>query len=421
MMFLVWATSAVHSQRIIVNSQGARIVMYPDGSWRPVEPGDSVLVRQYLLRTDSPPDVTLENAKGKSRNKAEALEYLERQWNEFYSALRDEEKQVQDHFRTATNAQFKAGQQLSTAESNVKLIEADQLAQLRDNYASTIKDLKQAKSRQKFFKTILAKAHQVHENIGSLTESKLNSLKTRYQAYTIRYNVKRTLHQRPEAPPKNAVSKPPSERKPETKPVEAAPVKTAPKTEAPVTSPGLMPAHRISKPVVPKELECSFTNQTVDEATGRKKTELESGTIFTHTDPDLRPYFKDKDLITCTGRLSRIGPYIYLTVQFEIASSHSQNNFGSLQSGSLLRFKLLDGDFVSLYNLKTDRGRIDPYSGHTIFTGQYALGKDEIKKLEHAELDKMRVLWGTGYEDYEVYHVDFLRHQLDCLFRLHKS
>ena len=77
----------------------------------------------------------------------------------------------------------------------------------------------------------------------------------------------------------------------------------------------------------------------------------------------------------CRGRLSKIGPFIYLDIEFQIASSHSQSNFGSLPTGSLLRFQLMNEETVSLYNVKMNTGRIDPYSGHTIFTAQYALGK----------------------------------------------
>lgn len=129
------------------------------------------------------------------------------------------------------------------------------------------------------------------------------------------------------------------------------------------------PSQYDNKPYVSAPFDCSFRIDTIDQSTKTRKLELFPSLVFTHTDQDLRPYFKDKDLITAYSRLSKIGPYIYLTIDFHIASSHAQNNFGSLQNGSLLRLKLFDGEFVTLYDLKTDKGRIDPYSGHTIFRG----------------------------------------------------
>jgi hypothetical protein len=161
--------------------------------------------------------------------------------------------------------------------------------------------------------------------------------------------------------------------------------------------------------------DCEVYADTVDEATGRRRIVLAPGLMFTHTDPDLRPYFKNKELITCYGQLTKIDAYVYLTIDFQIASSHSQSNFGSLAQGSLLRLKLLNGEFVTLHNIKSDKGRIDPYSGNTIFTGQYGMGKDEIKMLMDNELDKVRILWSTGYEDYDVYKIDFFKNHLTCL------
>jgi hypothetical protein len=168
-------------------------------------------------------------------------------------------------------------------------------------------------------------------------------------------------------------------------------------------------------PYMAEPYACRFDTDTIDMTIGIKRLEIHPEVLFTYTDPDLRPFFKNKDLITCRARLSKIGPYTYLSVEFQIASSHSQSNFGSLAEGSLLRFRLMDGEYVSLYNLKAHNGRIDPYSGYTIFTGQYALGKSELKKLTSTEADKMRVMWSTGYEDYDIYKVDLLIDQLNCL------
>jgi hypothetical protein len=153
---------------------------------------------------------------------------------------------------------------------------------------------------------------------------------------------------------------------------------------------------------------------TVDKSHRSNTSVLKPGDLCTHP-TDLRPYFKNKELITCYGRLSRIDAYVYFTIDFQIASSHSQSNFGGLESGSLLRLRLLNGKYISHSNIKSDRGHIDHYSGNTVFTGQFALGKDEMKMLAASPLDKIRILWGTGYEDYDVYKIDFFIDQIKCL------
>ena len=46
---LALAINAGLAQQVIVNSNGDRVIMYPDGSWRPVAPSDSLLIRQYQI------------------------------------------------------------------------------------------------------------------------------------------------------------------------------------------------------------------------------------------------------------------------------------------------------------------------------------------------------------------------------------
>jgi hypothetical protein len=70
-----------------------------------------------------------------------------------------------------------------------------------------------------------------------------------------------------------------------------------------------------------------------------------------------------------------------LLLTFEIASANSQASFGGIAQGALVRLKLMDGSLLTLYNQANDRGRIDAYSGHTVFAARYPIGKDELRQL----------------------------------------
>ncbi len=392
------------AQRIIINSNGDRIVMYPDGSWRAVEAGDSVLLRQNLQKSESLSSAAESPQTSYQRNPAEIQEYVLKQWNELHFHIKAQEKKVQGEFRAATNAKFKADEQLNNAMANKKLMEPDKLAALQEEYDASIKRLKQAKLNQ----SAIGKLMDLSKSIGSLKpeaiSGKLNGLRSKYNIYLTNYEPGKVVP-KTNAPVQNQnviVSKSESQDKTKDNSISVS-VAAVPISENDGST------YR-SEP-----FDCKVRSDTVDEATSRRRIILEPGLLFTHTDPDLRPYFKDKELITCYGELSKIDEYVYFTIEFHIASSHSQSNFGMLANGSLLRLKLLSGEYVSLYNIKADRGRIDPYSGHTIFTGQYALGKDEIRLLQSSELDKVRILWSTGYEDYDVYKIDFFKDRLACL------
>ena len=408
-LLLVCASmSQVVAQRVIVNNNGDRIIMYPDGSWRMAEPGDSVLLRQNLQKSETIgyPSDNIDPAE--SRNPGEDGEYILRQWNELNQNIIAQEKIVQQDFREATNAQFKASELLQNAEANKALIEPDQLAALHEEYDKSILDLKTAKSQQTEIRKIGEESKKL---LGLVTEKiakKLPPLRLKFETFLLNY-----IPYGSPSPIKNVPLK-----TEDITPIESS-TQTTSQTDQQTASMesgnlGLPPSFR-TKPYVSEPYHCMLIKDTVDEATGSKHIVLKPDLIFTHTDPDLRPYFKNKELITCYGRLSRIDAYVYFTIDFQIASSHSQSNFGGLESGSLLRLRLLNGKYISLSNIKSDRGHIDHYSGNTVFTGQFALGKDEMKMLAGSPLDKIRILWGTGYEDYDVYKIDFFIDQIKCL------
>ena len=408
-LLIIASISAISAQRIIVNSNGERIVMYPDGSWRLVEAGDSVLLRQNLQKSEI---LGLKNENMESseaRNIGEQEEYILKQWNELHFKIRAQEKKIQNEFRAATNAHFKADELLRNAEAIKSLVEPDRLASLNEDYEKSIRVLRQAKRNQLAIRKLFEKSKQVGGLPPKNMERKLNSLRTKFNLFMSGYDPRETVL----IPEKGKISAPKTAGKKEKQEKNAKPAAM----DIPIsksTEKNFPPALRM-KTYESEPFNCNARSDTIDEATGRRRIELEPALIFTHTDPDLRPYFKNKELITCYGTLSKIDAYVYLMIDFQIASSHSQSNFGSLANGSLLRLQLLSGEYVSLYNIKSDRGRIDPYSGYTVFTGQYALGKDEIKMLQSSELDKIRILWSTGYEDYDVYKIDFFLDQLKCL------
>ena len=390
------------------------MIVYPNGSSRIADQRDSALIRQYLQQgpSDQP-------GNPRYKNKAEGQEFLLKQWNELYANILTEQKVMQQNFRDATNAQFKASQMLESAEVNKKLMEADHLAMLHDEYKASVSNLRIAKRCQEDIKKIVEKAKKINASPSKSNSGKLDKTKADFNLFKAECNpggkvtvIKKTETQEPPVP----VITPTQKQKGEISNPEVTPATSTVTTIA--YDPSMvnaLPMQYNKRAYASKPFDCQIKTDTTDVATGTRKIELAPSLVFTHTDPDLRPYFKARDLITAFSRLTKIGPYIYLNVDFHIASSHAQNNFGSLQNGSLLRLKLFDGEFVTLYDLKTDKGRIDPYSGHTIFSGQYALGKNELKKISHSSLDKIRVLWATGYEDYEVYYIDILIEQLNCL------
>ncbi len=392
------------AQRLVVNNAGERVVVQPDGSWRYAVPSDSLLLTKdpYQKTANHP------RASGQTMNQGEHYEFLLRQWIDLYKAIKNEKIEAQIKFRDATNAKFKASEEYQNAQSNKKIIEPHLYADIEETFESSVKDLKLNKKRQKSIRALLEDADKVNALLSKLTEKKVSKIRGQFNNYLNSYEPQQIQKQ----------TKQPTQKNDKLTQSGSMTKSGIAMVSVPPMSPEMThkrPAYYTKSAYRAKPFDCTFTTDSVDVMSGRTRIETAPGILFTYTEKELRPYFKDKDLMKCLGRLSKLGPYIYLDIEFQIASSHSQSNFGSLQTGSLLRFQLMNEESVSLYNVKTNTGRIDAYSGHTIFTGQYALGKKELKALKKSGLNKMRVMWSTGFEDYDVYNLDFLINHINCL------
>ncbi len=164
------------------------------------------------------------------------------------------------------------------------------------------------------------------------------------------------------------------------------------------------------------EYQCEFTFHGIDEFTNTPKKELREELFFSFTDARLKPYLKDRDYISCKGYLSSIaGGFRYLTLIYTIASKNASREYGYIKNGSLLNLKLLDGATVSLFTQSENQGILDPRTGDTVYKVRYPIDYQKEKVLTRSGIDKVRVVWSSGYEDYEVFNIDFFANQLKCL------
>jgi len=77
--------------------------------------------------------------------------------------------------------------------------------------------------------------------------------------------------------------------------------------------------------------------------------------------------------------------------------------------------KFMDGSSFILQNTISSEGNYNPETGATIYRAIYPLSPDVLKKIRRSELDKLRVGWNNGYDEYDVQQVDLLMRQANCL------
>lgn len=167
----------------------------------------------------------------------------------------------------------------------------------------------------------------------------------------------------------------------------------------------------------PPARACVLTTDTRDEFSGERRREVQREELFRHTNPALRPYLQGREHIICQASVSQNGKHFFLNLTFTISDANAKRTFGSLPKNSIALFKFLNGETLALTNLRADEGRMGDDKIIYLYTGQYLLDAIALKKMQKGLLDKLRIAWATGYEDYEIHQVDFIAHQLGCLLK----
>ena len=154
----------------------------------------------------------------------------------------------------------------------------------------------------------------------------------------------------------------------------------------------------------------------VDEFSGKKRRQVAKQILFSHTADEMRPFFNNKDYLTCNAYLSSLsGGYTFLSLEITIASNTAQRSYGIIEKGSVLNLKLMDETNIKLFNNKTDVGIVNKLDNSVTYNAQYLISSGAEKMLRKNEIDKIRVIWSSGYEDYDVYDLDFFINQFNCL------
>lgn len=199
------------------------------------------------------------------------------------------------------------------------------------------------------------------------------------------------------------------------KPVSTSPQPTVSKqtTAQPVTV-SYDPAKDIT--LNPPPMPCAFGFNGTDEFTGKSRLDTKRDLFFSYTSDELRSYYKgNQDFIRCEGQISRLDNAQYLVLYIDIASKDTQKGFGLLEKNSVLTIRMVDNSLIKLYNTRSSSGIVHTSQGKTTYTAQYLLPDPAIRELRDKPVDKIRVVWSTGYEDYPVYEVDFLMRHLSCI------
>ncbi len=165
----------------------------------------------------------------------------------------------------------------------------------------------------------------------------------------------------------------------------------------------------------PPARNCEVAYEGIDSKTGNFRKDLTQEFLFSHTDDRLRAYLKDKEYLRCEGHFSANGGYRYLMLEFTFAYPNAREAYGFIEKGSILTIMMLNGDYVNLRSGVMDRGSYDTETELLTYRVHYPIDRSQMNYLKTSEVDAIRVFWSSGFEEYEVFQLDFFSNQLKCI------
>ena len=161
--------------------------------------------------------------------------------------------------------------------------------------------------------------------------------------------------------------------------------------------------------------DCSYRTNEVDEFTGTKKIVLNEQDFINYTSEELKKYYKKKEYVKCQVYVAKVEEtkvaYFYWTLQ----TKEAYKFFGSIARDSKIMVKFQDGETIELNFSKSDVGDTKYDYGYTTYSSYVILDKESIKVLKTKPIEKLRMYWSKGYEDYPVSDQNLFINQLPCI------
>lgn len=166
----------------------------------------------------------------------------------------------------------------------------------------------------------------------------------------------------------------------------------------------------------PPKASCQMAFNGYDEKIRRRIKAMPAKRLFAHTDERLRLHLKGKEYLECKAYLSSIdGGFRVMNLEFTFAYPNAREAYGFIEKGSILTLLFLNGDFINLQAGVLANGQYDMQTEVLTYSVQYPVNPNQVTYLKKNELDRVRVYWSSGYEEYEVFELDFFMDQSNCL------
>ncbi len=169
------------------------------------------------------------------------------------------------------------------------------------------------------------------------------------------------------------------------------------------------------KEEIKTDFECSIRFEGYDTELLVDKKECDFIKLLGYTQPSILRVAPDLELIRVFASTSIVNKHYFIDLIFDIQSTQAIANYGGIFKDSKIKIHFLNGEFIYLSNLKTDKGKLSKTEDKTIFKAAYLLADYEAKMLKKYLVSDIEVIWSNGLEKYPVENIHLFKHQLTCL------
>ncbi len=163
------------------------------------------------------------------------------------------------------------------------------------------------------------------------------------------------------------------------------------------------------------EADCKVEENGVDPSSLKSKIKIANEVLIEYTHPKLEAYYKEESFITADAGVMLLDKTYYLVLDIVIKSRDAVKNYGIIESGAPMKIELLNGESAYLFAVSNFQGKFVPNSNEVKYTALFVINKAEYKLLKKSEINQVGMMWSSGYEKYDVYNIDLVKKQLDCL------
>ncbi len=399
LLLCLLAGTELSAQKVIVNDSNEKIIIFPDGSWRYYDESKDQIPAEPKNEEPSP-DPIKQKERDRKETKRKKKKTKQRKSSHRYGVELPYEEQLAqqqavERAEEAAVAELKANDALKEARIN-RIVKQEELRLANEDVETGLEEvekLEKALAEAKVLEEAAKSRKKAAEKYTRLCQKMIDMPKKKRDKLLAKLDATNTSDM-------GTLSLSQSERS----------------EESGLSGNSKKSASYRNVMTDPPRPDCDIAFEGVDEFSGKRRRDMAPQLLFTHTSEQLAPYMKERNYISCEGFISSSsGGFRYLTLQITIASELAQREFGVLEKGAPITIRFLDGSTTRLYTNVTEIGIVNPVDRLTQYTTTYTITSGAEKQLRKKEVDKIRMQWGTGYEDYEVYELDFFSDQLRCL------